>query len=134
MQYIFQNSLFWRQFTSFYVNWQIFISVGTRSNSVWPYLFLKRLTKIFFWISDFKFELSIKYWIKWILEWPFLYLFKKNSDQKPIPDRSDRSNRVFWVFWSVFFWNKYKNGHSSIHFIQNLMPNSNLKSDIQKNI
>jgi hypothetical protein len=32
--------------------------------------------------------------------------------------------------------NQYNDGHSiqSIHFIQNLMLNSNLKSDIQKNI
>jgi hypothetical protein len=32
------------------------------------------------------------------------------------------------------FLNKYNDGHSSIHFIQNLMLNSNLKSDIQKKI
>jgi hypothetical protein len=63
-----------------------------------------------------------------------IFVFKKNSDQKPISDRSDRSNRVFWVFWSVFFWNKYNDGNLSIHFIQNLMLNSNLKPDIQKNI
>jgi hypothetical protein len=33
---------------------------------------------------------------------------------------------------SLFFLNKYNDGHSSIHFIQNLMLNSNLKSDFQK--
>jgi hypothetical protein len=37
-------------------------------------------------------------------------------------------------FWSEFFLNKNNNGHSSIHFIQNLMLNSNLKLDIQKSI
>jgi hypothetical protein len=52
---------------------------------------------------------------------------KKNTDQKPIPDRSDRSNRVFEYYGLYYFWNKYNNGHLSIHFIQNLMLNSNLK-------
>jgi hypothetical protein len=37
----------------------------TRPHLVWS---LK-----FFWISDFKFKLRIKFWIKWILKWPLLY-------------------------------------------------------------
>jgi hypothetical protein len=47
--------------------------------------------------------------------------------------RFDRSDRSGIGFWSEFFITN-NNGHSSIHFIQNVMLNSNLKSDIQKNI
>jgi hypothetical protein len=62
-----------------------------------------------------------------------VYLFqkKKNTDQNTQKTRYDRSGKGFWY---EFFKNKYDDGHSSIHFIQNLMLNSNLKSDIQKNI
>jgi hypothetical protein len=98
------------------------------------FLVFRRLIWIFVWISYFKFELSIKFWIKWILKWPSLYLFQKNTDQNTQKTRFDRSDRSGIGFWSVLFWNKYNNGHSSIHFIQNLMLNLNLKSDIQKYI
>jgi hypothetical protein len=63
-----------------------------------------------------------------------LYLFQKNTDQNTQKTRFDRSDRSVIGFWSEFFWNKNNDGHSSIYYIQNLMLNSNLKSDIQKNI
>jgi hypothetical protein len=40
----------------------------------------------------------------------------------------------FEYFGLYFFEKKYNDDHSSIHFIQNFMLNSHLKSDIQKNI
>jgi hypothetical protein len=58
----------------------------------------------------------------------------KNTDQNYQKTRFDWSDRSVIGFWSEFFQNKYNYGHSSIHFIQKLMLNSNLKSDIQKNI
>jgi hypothetical protein len=60
--------------------------------------------------------------------------YQKNTHQNIQKTRSDRSDRSGIGFWSEFFENKYDYGYSSIHFIQNLMLNSNLKSDIQKNI
>jgi hypothetical protein len=47
---------------------------------------------------------SDEYYFAWMA---IIIFIKKIHYQKPIPDRSDRSNRVFWVCWSVFFWNKY---------------------------
>jgi hypothetical protein len=44
---------------NFYVKLMFFTSVGTRSNSVRPFLVFKRFILMFFGISDFKFELSI---------------------------------------------------------------------------
>jgi hypothetical protein len=123
------NRLFDQPWFKLFKKWQFFEHFNKCWHSVKLGLtfFFKRCILIFLWISDFKFELSIKFWIKWILEWPSSCFFF-NSDQKPIPDRLDR---VFRVFWSVFFLNHYDDDHLSIHFIQNLMLNSNLKSDIQ---
>jgi hypothetical protein len=63
-----------------------------------------------------------------------IFISKKNTNQNTQKTRFDRSDRSGIGFWSDFVLNKFNNCHSSIHFIQNLMLNSNLKSDIQKNI
>jgi translation initiation factor 2 beta subunit (eIF-2beta)/eIF-5 len=72
----------------------------------------------------------MKFWIKWILEWPLL-VFKKSQTKNLF--RTGQTG-FFENFGQNFFKINYDNGHPSIHFIQNSMLNSNLKSDIQKNI
>jgi hypothetical protein len=81
---------------------------------------------MFLWISDFKFESSIKF------GYGYHYIDLKKVQTKI--QKKTRSDRSGIGFWSEFFKNKYDDGHSSIRFIQNLMLNSNLKSEIQKNI
>jgi hypothetical protein len=44
---------------------------------------------------------------------------------------------ILVIWWNeydmMYIWNKYDDSHSSIHFIQNSMLDSNLKSDTQIN-
>jgi hypothetical protein len=61
-----------------------------------------------------------------------IIFISKKYRPKHSKTRFDWSDRSGIGFWSESFLNKYNNGHSSIHFIQILMLNSNLKSDIQQ--
>jgi hypothetical protein len=60
-----------------------------------------------------------------------IFVFK-NSDLKAYFRPVGPVKPGFLSILVCIFLNEYNDGHSIIHFIQNLMLNSNLKSDIKK--